>query len=67
METKEHLPFIAAILATAVAFVAVRYGGRFLADRRLRLAGTAFLTVAFLIVAYVSLLGVFINKVAPLE
>jgi hypothetical protein len=67
METKEHLPFIAAILATAVAFVAWRYRRRFLEDRQLRRIATGFLAMCFLIVSYVSLLGVFINKVAPLE
>lgn len=67
METKEHLPFIAAILATAVTFVAWRYGRRFLDDRQLRKVGTFFLAICFAIVSYISLLGVFINKVAPLE
>jgi hypothetical protein len=67
METKEHLPFIAAMLASAVAFVAWRYRHRFLADRQLRGLGTTFLAICFAIVAYVSLLGVFINKVAPLQ
>ena len=67
METKEHLPFIASMLVTAVAFVAWRYRGRFVADAGMRRAGTAMLTVTFAIVAYISLLGVFINKVAPLE
>lgn len=67
METKEHLPFIAAILATAVAFVAWRYRERFLEDRALRRAGGVLLAACFVLVAYVSLLGVFINKVAPVE
>ncbi|HUF25411.1 MAG TPA: hypothetical protein VMM18_00415 [Gemmatimonadaceae bacterium] len=67
METKEHLPFVAGMLATAVAFVAWRYRRRFLDDRYIRRLGTAFLVVCFGIVAYVSLLGVFVNKVAPLE
>jgi hypothetical protein len=67
METKEHLPFIAGMLATAVAFVAWRYRERFLASSHLRRMGTGFLAVCFVIVAYISLLGVFINKVAPLE
>jgi hypothetical protein len=67
METKEHLPFIAAMLATAVAFVAWRYRWRFIHDRWLRRLGAGFLGVCLAIVAYVSLLGVFINKVAPLE
>jgi hypothetical protein len=67
METKEHLPFVACMLATAVAFVAWRYRRRFVTDASLRWGGMAMLTVTFGIVAYISLLGVFINKVAPLE
>jgi hypothetical protein len=67
METKEHLPFIASILATAVAFVAWRYGKRLVEDAALRRIGSALLAVAFILVAYISLLGVFVNKVAPLE
>ncbi|HUF69886.1 MAG TPA: hypothetical protein VMM79_14675 [Longimicrobiales bacterium] len=67
METKEHLPFIAAILATAVAFVAWRYRRGLLANSQLRRIATAFLALCFAIVAWVSLLGVFVNKVAPLE
>jgi hypothetical protein len=67
METKEHLPFIASILVTAVAFVAWRYRSRFVRDAAMRRLGAAMLALSFAIVAYVSLLGVFINKVAPLE
>ena len=67
METKEHLPFVAGILATAVAFVAWRYRRRFLEERAMRRVGAGLLAACFAIVAYVSLLGVFINKVAPLE
>lgn len=67
METKEHLPFIAAMLATSVAFVAWRYRERLLEEAGLRRMGESLLLVCFVIVAYVSLLGVFINKVAPLE
>lgn len=67
METKEHLPFIAAMLATAVAFVAWRYRRRLLGDAPLRRIGSLFLALSFVLVAYISLLGVFVNKVAPLE
>jgi hypothetical protein len=67
METKEHLPFIAAMLATSVAFVAWRYRGRMLEDGGLRRISAALLMICFGIVSYVSLLGVFVNKVAPLE
>jgi hypothetical protein len=67
METKEHLPFIAAMLATSVAYAAWRYRARLLEDAGLRRMAEAMLAICFAIVAYVSLLGVFVNKVAPLE
>jgi hypothetical protein len=67
METKEHLPFIAAMLATAVAFVAWRHGQRLWDDGGVRRIGVALLVTCFGIVSYVSLLGVFVNKLAPLE
>jgi hypothetical protein len=67
METKEHLPWIAVMLTTAVAFVMWRYRVRGLGGDGLRRISTGLLTICFGIVAYVSLLGVLINKVAPVE
>ena len=67
METKEHVPWIASMLATAVAFVAVRYRAAAIVDSALRKASMTLLAIAFALVAYVSLLGVFVNKVAPLH
>jgi hypothetical protein len=67
METKEHLPIIASMLATAAAFVVWRYRDRLFAHAVLRRLAAATLAASFVIVAYVSLLGVFVNKVAPLE
>lgn len=67
MEIKEHVPWIAAMIATALAFVGVRQGARTLTDAPLRRLATSLLSVCFGLVALVSLLGVFINKVAPLE
>lgn len=67
MEIKEHVPWIAAMLATAVAFVSVRYRSKLLSDAQLRSMTTALLAICFLLVSAVALLGVFINKVAPLE
>jgi hypothetical protein len=67
MEIKEHVPWIAAMLATAVAFVGVRYRSRLLSDAQLRSMTTALLAICFLLVSFVALLGVFVNKVAPLE
>lgn len=67
MEIKEHVPFIAAMLATAVAFVAVRERERLLNDETLRRAGLALLGIAFALVGSVALLGTLVNKFAPLE
>lgn len=67
MEIKEHAPWIVAIVATAVAFVGVRYRSTLLRDRQLNWMATVLLSVCFVIGAGVGLLGIFINKVAPLE
>jgi hypothetical protein len=67
MEIKEHVPWIAAMLATAVAFVAARYRSQLLSDAHIRRSAQLLLAICFMLVAAVSLLGVFINKVAPLE
>ena len=67
MEIKEHMPWIAAMLTTAVAFIAVRYPGAALRNPSLRKVSFTLLATSFAIVAFVSLLGVFVNKVAPLE
>ena len=67
MEIKEHMPWIAAMLTTAVAFITVRYRATLPADAGLRRAASSLTAVAFAIVAFVALLGVFVNKVAPLE
>ncbi len=67
METKEHMPWIAAILGTAAAFVTTRYRSRLLNDDSLRNMTMLFLAVCLAIVAWASLLGVFVNKVAPVH
>ncbi len=67
MEIKEHMPWIAAMLTTAVAYIAVRYRATLLADAPMRRAASALTLIAFAIVAFVALLGVFVNKVAPLQ
>jgi hypothetical protein len=67
MESKEHLPWIAAMLATGVAYVAARYRAQLLSDDRLRRIAVGLLTLTLVIVAGVSFLGILINKVAPLE
>lgn len=67
MESKEHMPWIASMLATAVAFVAVRYRSRMLQDASLRNMAAICLAICFALVSFVSLMGIFVNKVAPLQ
>lgn len=67
MEIKEHMPWIAAMLTTAVAFITTRYRATLLADGRLRRLTATLLWIAFSLVALVALLGVFVNKIAPVE
>jgi hypothetical protein len=67
MENKEHVPWITAMVATAVAVVAVRYRSQLLSDAQLRRMAATLLVICFALAAAVGLLGVFINKVAPLE
>lgn len=66
MEIKEHMPWIAAMLVTAAAFVARRHRVALLADRALRHLTGLLLGIALVLVAFVALLGTFVNKVAPL-
>jgi hypothetical protein len=67
MESKEHMPWIASMLTTAVAFVAVRYRSRVLQTPSLRTLSITLLAVSFALVAFVSVMGMFVNKVAPLD
>jgi hypothetical protein len=67
MEIKEHLPWIASMLTTAVAFIAVRYRHAALANPSMRQMAFVLLAISFAVVTFVSLLGVFVNKVAPLD
>ena len=67
MEIKEHMPWIAAMLTTAAAFVAHRYRSSLLAEGSLRRATGWMLSISMVLVLCVALLGVFVNKIAPLE
>ncbi len=67
MEIKEHMPWIAAMLATAAAYIAARYRRSLLADARLRRMTGTLLVISLLLVSCAGLLGVFVNKVAPVD
>jgi uncharacterized protein involved in response to NO len=66
MEIKEHMPWIAGMLATAAAFTARQHRTRLHDDAQLRRMTVAVLAIALVLVAFTALLGVFVNKVAPL-
>ena len=66
MESKEHMPWIAAMLTTAVAFVSVRDPSRLHDEASVRKLAIALLAISFALVAFVALMGVFVNKAAPL-
>ena len=55
------------MLSTAVAFIGVRHRSRLWNDPPLRRVTAAFVAITFVLVAYASLLGIFVNKVAPLQ
>lgn len=65
MEIKEHTPWIGAMLATAAAFISARYRAVVLSDRSTRQMVGICTAIAFAIVGVAALLGVFVNKVAP--
>jgi hypothetical protein len=67
MEWKEHVAFLAPILATAVAF-SVSYYREDLANRQdVRRAALVLFTIAFLTAGVAGIFGAFINKVAPIR
>lgn len=65
MEWKEHIAWLAPILATAVAFVVTRYRGRVAADAHVRRALLVLFSLAFFAASVAGLLGALINKAAP--
>lgn len=67
MEWKEHVAWLAPILATAVAYMVTRYGARLAKDDQVRRAVIVFFTIAFFTAAVAGLFGAFINKAAPVR
>ena len=67
MEWKEHVAWLSPILATAVAYVVVRYGSKLANQEKIRHALMVLFTLAFFAAAIAGLFGAFINKVAPIR
>jgi hypothetical protein len=67
MEWKEHVTWLAPMLATSVAYVVVRYGTRLASQEQIRLALMVLFTLAFLTAAVGGLFGALITKVTPIH
>lgn len=67
MEIKEHMPWIASMLATAVAFVAGRYRSVLLNDAQVRIIAMTLLAICFVLASFVGLMGIFATRVAPVQ
>jgi len=65
MEWKEHVAWLAPILATAVAYVVIYYGPRLAHEPRIRKALIVLFVLAFAAAGVAGVFGAFINKVAP--
>jgi hypothetical protein len=65
MEWKEHVGWLAPFLATAVAYVAVRYGRQLAREGQIRRALLVLSIIAFFSALASGVIGVFLNKVAP--
>jgi len=67
MEWKEHIAWLAPILATAVAYMVTKYGAKLAKDDQVRRAVIVLFSVAFFSAAIAGLFGAFINKAAPIH
>ncbi len=67
MEWKEHVAWIAPLLATAVAFAVTYYGASLVKHQGVRKALMVFFTLAFVIAGIAGAMGAFITKAAPVH
>lgn len=65
MEWKEHVGWLAPILATAVAFIVTYYREELAERKDLRRAALVMFSAAFFAAAVAGVFGAFINKIAP--
>lgn len=67
MEWKEHIAWIAPILATVVAYLVWRYGPQIARTRHLRAILIALFTLVFVTAGIAGLFGALVTKAAPLH
>ncbi len=65
MEFKEHVAWIAPLLATVVAFMVVRHGDDLIKNDRARRIVMALFILSFIVAGIAGLLGALITKAAP--
>ena len=66
MEWKEHIAWIAPLLATAVAMIVMRYREELAVRPEIRRATMVLFVLAFFAAAVAGVFGAFINKAAPI-
>ncbi len=67
MEWKEHVAWLAPMLATPVAYVVARYGTSLATETRIRQSIMVMFTLAFVAAGIAGLFGAFITKAAPVH
>lgn len=67
MEWKEHIAWIAPLLATVVAFAVMRYGKQLSENRNARYMVIALFFLSFAVAGIAGVLGALITKAAPLS
>jgi hypothetical protein len=67
MEWKEHVAWLAPLLATVVAYLVWKYAARLSTEAGLRRIVMVTLTIAFVTAAVAGLLGALITKTAPIH
>ena len=67
MEWKEHIAWIAPLLATVAAFLVIYYGGRLAENPKLRKLTLTIFVLAFAVAAIAGLFGALITKAAAVK
>lgn len=67
MEWKEHIAWIAPMLATVAAFIVIYYKSDLIKNEKARRIALVLLVLAFATAAVAGILGALINKVAPVK
>lgn len=67
MEAKEHLPWSSSMIMTAIAYIAVRYNSNLRRHPKILNLLIILLLISCGVIMFVGLMGVFVNKLAPLQ